>query len=86
MNQNDKLHNGTSPELNEEQLESVAGGAAVNGTLKTRDYYCDKCGQDTLHSYYDLPPTHFWDRDPKRMTICSICGNETVRPQNRTLY
>jgi len=53
MNQNDKFHNGTAPELNKEQLESVAGGAskAIEEDIKWENLHCDTCEKTTLHSF-----------------------------------
>lgn len=42
MNQNDKFHSGITPELNEEQLESVSGGTTTD---------------ENNHYYFDPPPS-----------------------------
>ena len=78
MNKNDKFHNAAS-ELNEEQLDSVSGGAAGDITCWEEDY-CEKCGKTTSH--YLLDEGNRYDR----MKTCSVCKTARLVPYKRTVF
>ena len=72
MNQNDKFHSGITPELNEEQLDSVSGGAAID--LKEwenqgrQEAWCRNCNAKTWHTTY-------FRSGYNKFRICKVCGD-----------
>lgn len=81
MNKNDKFH-GTAPELNEEQLESVAGGwGEVEEDIDWREQYCEKCKKTTLHSFL-RSDWGWWDRKQ----TCTVCNTWSIVPYGRTVF
>ena len=69
MDKNDKLHNGTAPELNEEQLDSVSGGWETGIITGYIDDYCETCKKTTSHSFQRISELNPWDQK-KTCTVC----------------
>ena len=66
-------------ELNEEQLDSVGGGAIGDITCWKEDY-CEKCGKTTLHSLVEIGQRY------DRNQICSVCKTTRMVPYKRTVF
>ena len=82
MNQNDKFHSGITPELNEEQLDSVSGGRGAGTITGYTDDYCEPCKKTTSHCFQRISDVNLWDQKK----ICTVCKTWCMVTKGRIVW